>query len=101
MARSARHAAQAQVLLVQLAQDDALLSGLPPRLKALQALSPERQANLLRYWLQHKHHCAPSAAQLAELCKQITACTTRGHRIHLKMANGFVQRVGLCLLFEA
>lgn len=101
LARSARHAAQAQVLLVQLAQEDALLSGLPPQLKALQALSPERQANLLRYWLQHDHHCTPSAAQLAELCKQTTACTTRGHRIHLKIANGFVLRDGLCLRFEA
>lgn len=100
LARSARHAAQAQVLLVQLAQEDALLSGLPPRLKALQALRPERQANLLRYWLQHDHRCAPSAAQLSELLKQIAACTTRGHHIHLKIASGAVQRVGLGLQYS-
>lgn len=99
LARSARHAAQAQVLLVQLAQEDALQSGLPPRLKVLQALSPERQANLLRYWLQHDHHCAPSAAQLGELLKQVAACTTRGHRIHLKIASGVVQRVGVALQY--
>jgi len=100
LARSARHAAQAQVLLVQLAADDARLIGLPPRVKALQVLIPARQANLLRYWLQHDHHCAPSEAQLGELLKQIAACTTRGHCIYLKIASGSVRRIGLALQYS-
>jgi tRNA(Ile)-lysidine synthase len=39
------------------------------------------------------HGATPSSAQLAQLLDQIAACTTRGHRIHLKVATGHVQRV--------
>jgi tRNA(Ile)-lysidine synthase len=38
------------------------------------------------------HHARPSAAQLAQLLDQVAACTTRGHQIHLKVANGHVLR---------
>lgn len=100
LARSARHAAQAQVLLAQLAADDARLTGLPPRVNALQSLTQERQANLLRYWLQQEHQCVPSAAQLGELLKQVAACTTRGHRIFLKIASGSVRRIDLALQYS-
>ena len=99
MARSAGHAAQAQMLLEQLAQTDALATGLPPAIMALQALSPERQANMLRYWLEHHHQAIPSAAQLAELMKQVSACKTRGHRIQIKIADGHVLRDGRMLRF--
>jgi tRNA(Ile)-lysidine synthase len=100
MARSASHAAQAQVLLSQLAADDARQTGLPPSIPLLQALSTERQANLLRHWLYREHHCAPSATQLNELLKQIAACTTRGHRIQLKVAGGRVERAGWALVYS-
>ena len=40
-----------------------------------------------------------STAQLAELLDQIDACRTRGHRIHIKVATGFVDRVGTRLTY--
>ena len=91
-ARSTRHAAQAQALLLEVAQQDLLLVGSPPAIKALQALSPPRQANLLRHWLAQQH-ATPSAAQLDQLMAQISACRTRGHQIHLKVASGHVTRI--------
>ena len=49
---------------------------------------------MLRHWLRSHHQTTPSAAQLAELQRQIVACTTRGHRIRLKVGRGRVERVG-------
>lgn len=99
-ARSARHAAQAQALLLEVAQQDLLLVGLPPAIKALQALSQPRQANLLRHWLAQQH-ATPSAAQLDQLMAQISACRTRAQQIHLKVASGHVTRVGVALHYRA
>jgi tRNA(Ile)-lysidine synthase len=100
-ARSARHIAQAQSVLDEVAQADLaqLLSGHEKlaQIKSLQQLSYARQANALRYWLKKEFRVIPSTVQLAELQNQITACTTRGHRIHLKVGNGFVQRKGSAL----
>jgi len=92
-ARSAAHAAQAQSLLDEVAAQDLALIGQPPAIAALQALSRPRQANVLRHWLRMAHGATPSTAQLVQLLDQIAACTTRGHRIHLKVATGHVQRV--------
>ena len=93
-ARSAAHAAQAQVLLDEVAAGDLALIGVPPQIVALQGLSRPRQANVLRHWLRTAHGCAPSAAQLQALLVQVAACTTRGHRIRLKVADGWVERQG-------
>lgn len=93
-ARSAGHAAQAQQLLDEVAAQDLETVGEPPRIAALQALSRARQANVLRHWLARVHGRAPSAAQLDQWLDQVRACTTRGHRIHLKVADGFVERRG-------
>ena len=93
-ARSAAHAAQASHLLHELAQQDLATVGVPPQLVALQGLSNARQANVLRHWLRSVHQTTPSAAQLAELQRQISACTTRGHHIRLKVGRGMVERVG-------
>lgn len=93
-ARSASHAAQAHELLQELAQQDLLTVGVPPQLAALQALSAARQGNVLRYWLHSTHQTTPTAAQLAELLRQIAACTTRGHRIRIKLGRGFALRAG-------
>ena len=94
--RSASHAAQAQSLLAEMALADwaqvADASANAPHIQRLQALSPARQANVLRHWLQHHCHSAASAAQMQELLAQIAACTTRGHQIRLKVGGGFVQR---------
>ena len=91
-ARSAEHAAQAAELLQELAEQDLQTVGNPPSIKALQALSRARQANVLRHWLRLAHATTPSAAQLGALLDQIAACTTRGHRIHLKIGRGFIER---------
>ena len=93
-ARSARHAAQGQALLVELASLDMNAVGNPPEIRALQQLSSLRQANLLRHWLLQAHRATPSAAQLEQLLAQVAACTTRGHQLHLKIANGHVKRAG-------
>ena len=97
LARSARHAAQAQRLLDELAALDLAHTGVPPQIARLQALSRDRQANVVRHWLRTSAGVAASTAQLDELLDQIAACTTRGHRIHIKVGPGHVQRIGKCL----
>jgi len=92
LARTASHAAQAQTLLTEMASQDLRLVGQPPRLQDLQQLSAPRQANLLRHWLKGLG-VQVSQAQLLALQQQIQACTTRGHRIHIKVGRGFVHRV--------
>ncbi len=93
-ARSARNAARASSLLVELAELDLAATGAPPRIAALQALPRERCANALRRWLRRDHQAVPSEAQLQQLLDQLEACRTRGHRIRLKVADGFAQREG-------
>ena len=99
-ARSASHAAEAQTLLSELAAQDLLQVGTPPELAKLQALSRPRQSNVLRHWLLGSHQARPSAAQLAQLLDQIAVCTTRGHQIHLKVAQGHVLRQGQQLAWQ-
>jgi tRNA(Ile)-lysidine synthase len=96
LARSASHAAQAQTLLEEVAAQDLVQVGQPPVLAALQLLSTARQANVLRHWLKGLGVRA-SQAQLQALMQQVQACTTRGHRIHLKVGEGFVHRVEDCI----
>ena len=93
-ARSSGHAAEASALLQELAQQDLLQVGTPPRLAPLRALSRARQANLLRHWLRVAHATTPTTAQLHELLDQLAACRTRGHRIHIKVGRGYVVRSG-------
>lgn len=100
LARSARHAAQAQDLLVDLARIDLAVVGDPPAIAALQGLSRPRQANALRYWLRARWNVLPSEAQMEQVLKQVAACRTRGHRIELKVADGTLSRDGACLSFS-
>lgn len=93
-ARSAAHAAQAQEVLNEVAAQDLAQVGVPPRIQALQQLSRARQALVLRHWLRTQHATTPSTAQLTQLLDQVAACTTRGHRLHLKVGQGFVTRQG-------
>lgn len=95
--RAASHAAQADELLQEIAHQDLLAIGSPPQIRAVQALTRARQANVLRYWLRLLHQTTPSAAQLSELLDQVAACTTRGHRLRLKVGRGFVVRHGAVL----
>ncbi len=96
-ARSATHAAQAQRLLDALAAQDLAQLGLPPQIARLRELGRDRQANVLRHWLRHAHGTTASAAQLDELLDQIAACSTRGHRIRLKVGGGYAERQGQVL----
>ena len=100
-ARSAAHAAQAQEVLNEVAAQDLAQVGVPPRIQTLQQLSRARQALVLRHWLRQHHATTPSTAQLHELLDQVAACTTRGHRLHLKVGQGFVVRAGACLSYLA
>ena len=98
-ARSAAHAAEAQSILVQVAIEDMAYTGNPPRIAALQDLTPERQANALRHWLKSSHQVSPSTAQLTELQSQIANCTDRGKQLHIKVASGYVERHGDTLAY--
>lgn len=93
-ARSARNAARASQLLGDMAAADLAQAGVPPAIDALRSLGRERRANALRHWLRSVHGAVPSEAQLQQLLDQIDACSTRGHRIHLKVAAGHVRREG-------
>lgn len=92
--RSAAHTAQAQDLLDEVAASDLRtfgdVSGVLP-VVPLQTLSRARQANGLRHWLKVRFGVVPTAAQLEELLDQVEACTTRGHRIRIKVGAGYVQ----------
>ena len=90
--RSASHAAEAQEVLKEVAAHDLAQVGVPPRIQALQQLSRARQGLVLRHWLRHHHATTPSTAQLHELLDQLAACSTRGHRLHLKVGLGFMTR---------
>jgi tRNA(Ile)-lysidine synthase len=98
-ARSARHAAQAQALVEEIAAEDLARAGVPPSIGSLRSLGRARQANVLRHWLKTVHAQQPSTAQLDELLDQLAACRTRGHSIHLRSGNGFVMRDGAFLVF--
>jgi len=98
-ARSAAHAAQAQLILGQVAIEDLVKTGNPPKIVALQNLTPERQANVLRHWLKSGHQASPSTAQLAELKSQIAHCTDKGKQLHIKVASGYVERKGDALAY--
>lgn len=99
-ARSARLAAQADALLQELAQLDMQHVGNPPQIALLQRLSPERQANVLRHWLKGTYGAVGSESQLRALLHVLSACTTRGHQIHIKVGNGFVLREGPVLTWK-
>ena len=101
LARTARHAAQAQTLLDELADIDLTLTGEPPAIAALQSLSGARQANALRRWLRRTAQVAPSDAQLSELLAQIADCRTRGHHIRICLADGLLTRHGAQLLYTS
>lgn len=69
VARSARHAAQAQRLLEEIGRVDVnkAADGAALSVKALRALAPERRANALRVWIGAAGWPAPDARRLEEL----------------------------------
>jgi tRNA(Ile)-lysidine synthase len=95
--RSSSHAAQAQLLLNEVAVEDLLKTEIPPNIKQLQQLSDARMGNALRFWLKNTHQTTPSTAQLSQLIDQIRACTTRGHKMHIKVGRGLIERKEACI----
>ena len=99
-ARSARLAQAAQELLEERAREDLGRVGDPPRIAALRELPAARQANVLRHWLKAGHGAIGSEAQIDALLAVLRACTTRGHRIHIKVGEGYVEREGERLAYR-
>jgi tRNA(Ile)-lysidine synthase len=93
LVRTARHAAQSLRLLAELAEMDGLRAGVLPKIADLRLLPAHRLSNLLRHWLAEQGTQAQTA-QLEELLRQVSACKTRGHRIHLRVGAGHVIRQG-------
>jgi tRNA(Ile)-lysidine synthase len=77
LSRSARHFAEAANLLDELAKQDAVqtVEGETLAVAALQALSPQRAKNLLRYFLHSLGAPMPQAAQLDDMLRQL--CSSR------------------------
>jgi tRNA(Ile)-lysidine synthase len=75
VARSARHASQAQRLLSDLGRADAArcADGAALSVPALRALSPERRVNALRVWIDAQGEALPDARRLGELAGPLLA----------------------------
>jgi tRNA(Ile)-lysidine synthase len=69
VARSARHAAEAQALLDTLARADIDRAryGESLSIKTLRALPPDRRRNALRFWITRAGHLAPDTRRLEEI----------------------------------
>ena len=101
LARSARLAAEADGLLQVLAGQDLEQMGLPPQIDRLRKLARPRQANALRHWLKQQHGAIGSEAQLRALLDVIAARATRGHHIHIRVGQGYVEDAGPHLVWIA
>jgi tRNA(Ile)-lysidine synthase len=101
--RSASHAAEAQEILNEVAAADlsCLMATGGLNIKSLQQLSPARQTLVLRHWLKEHHQTTPSTVQMSELLSQIAACTTRGHKLRLKVGRGYALREGPVLTWSS
>jgi tRNA(Ile)-lysidine synthase len=75
VARSARHAAEAQRLLDALGEADAARAACGAMLsaKVLRALTPERRRNALRFWINAAGHLAPPSSRLEEIVGPLLA----------------------------
>ena len=75
VARTARHAAEAQRLLDELGRSDAARAAFGAGLsaRALRALAPERRRNALRFWITAAGFRAPPASRLGEIAGPLLA----------------------------
>ena len=75
LSRAARHLAEAQELLDQLAARavDNLRDGATLSVTGLRTLSPPEQRNVLRHWIEGNAVTLPSTARLAEALRQVVA----------------------------
>lgn len=90
LARHARHMAQAAQILDEVAREDyAALDPSPDgasfSLQAWRALSPARQAQVLRYWLARNGARMPTEARMADLLRQLRGLHSLGHDRQLRV----------------
>lgn len=104
-ARTAQHAASAQALLAEFAALDlaAAAQGSALRLPVLLSWSRQRQANVLRHWLDALHGEQATTAQTEELLNQIARSQRHGapRRMCIRVGQGVVARIGDLLRFSA
>ncbi|MGH8288688.1 MAG: tRNA lysidine(34) synthetase TilS [Steroidobacteraceae bacterium] len=81
VARSARHAAEAQRLLTALARADLerASDGASLSVKALRALTPDRRRNLLRLWIADSGRVVPDARRLEEIAGPLIEARPDAH----------------------
>jgi tRNA(Ile)-lysidine synthase len=81
VARSARHAAEAQRLLATLARVDLerASDGASLSVKALRVLAPERRRNVLRAWIAGAGHTLPDARRLEEIAGPLIDARADAH----------------------
>lgn len=84
IARSAAHAAEASAVLDEVARADWQQIAIPEAaetlsIPGLQALSPARRRNVIRYWLRAECGAAPSAAHLDEILNHVMQRPRSGH----------------------
>jgi len=96
LARHARQAADAALILNEVAQTD--FAGLEPSedarslsLAAWRRLAPSRQALVLRYWFGRHGVRMPTEAKLAELMRQLRQLHALGHDRQMLFEHGTVQ----------
>ncbi len=75
LARSARHAADAQRLLAGIAATDqaAAAEGADLSVAVLRRFTPDRRRNVVRYWIAQQGGRVPDARRLAEICGPLLA----------------------------
>lgn len=79
LTRSARHSADADILITTLAQDDLQQIWAAPQektlsIKRLLLLPGTRQANVIRAWLQQLDFPLPSAVKLRQILREVLSC---------------------------
>jgi tRNA(Ile)-lysidine synthase len=91
VARSARHAAEAQRLLASLARVDLERASDGPALsvKALRSLAPDRRRNVLRLWITSTGRVPPDARRLEEIAGPLIEARADAHpRVEWETAIG-------------
>lgn len=110
LGRSAQHFAEADRLLDELAAQDAAdgMQGGTLSLAALQALSPPRAKNLLRYFLHRSAAPMPQAVQLDDMLRQLcgarddgAVCVAFGGAWQVRRYRGRVHLVSQPLAFDS
>jgi len=96
VSRSARHAAEAQRLLTELARVDLERASDGPSLsvKALRALTPDRRRNALRLWITNTGYPPPDSRRLEEIAGPLIDARPDAHP-HVEWESAIARRVSV------